>query len=42
MFFFSHDEQARALRDEGMTMRQIAETLGYKSASSVLNLLKEE
>ena len=35
-------EQARALREEGMTMRQIAETMGYKSASTVLNLLKDE
>ena len=32
-------EQARALRDEGMTLQQIAEVLGYKSPQSVSNLL---
>ena len=32
-------EQARALRDEGMTLQQIAEALGYKSPQSVSNLL---
>lgn len=40
-----HDEkaeQARALRDEGMSYRQIAEELGYKSPSTVLNLLNKE
>ena len=35
-------EQARALRDEGMSYRQIAEELGYKSPSTVLNLLNKE
>ena len=32
-------EQARAMRDEGMSYRQIAEELGYKSPQSVSNLL---
>ena len=35
-------EQARALRDEGMTLQQIAEALGYKNRSSVCALLKQE
>ena len=35
-------EQARAMRDEGMTLQQIADTLGYKSASTIVNLLKEK
>ena len=34
-------EQARALRDEGMTLQQIAEVLGYKSPQSVSNLLNK-
>ena len=40
-----HDEraeQARALRDEGMTLQQIADMLGYKSRSSVSILLSKE
>ena len=32
-------EQARALRDEGMTLQQIADVLGYRSPQSVSNLL---
>ena len=35
-------ELARALRDEGMTLQQIAEALGYKNRSSVCALLKQE
>ena len=35
-------EQARALREEGMTLQQIAEALGYKSASWVHTLLKND
>ena len=35
-------EQARAMRDEGMTLQQIADALGYKSPSTVLNLLNKE
>ena len=35
-------EQARALRDEGMTLQQIADALGYKSRSSVSILLSKE
>jgi predicted transcriptional regulator len=34
-------EQARALRDEGMTLQQIAEVLGYRSPQSVSNLLNK-
>jgi AraC-like DNA-binding protein len=34
-------EQARAMRLDGMTLQEIAEALGYKSASSVHTLLKE-
>ena len=32
-------EQARAMRDEGMTLQQIADALGYKSASAVHYIL---
>jgi transposase len=35
-------EQARAMREEGMSYRQIAEELGYKSISSIHTLLKQE
>lgn len=35
-------ERARALREEGMSYRQIAEELGYKSRTSVLNLLNQQ
>ncbi|MBO7199673.1 MAG: hypothetical protein J6V26_06540 [Alistipes sp.] len=34
-------EQARAMRLDGMTLQEIAEALGYKSASSVHTLLRE-
>ncbi|MBO7266022.1 MAG: AAA family ATPase [Alistipes sp.] len=34
--------QARALRDQGMTLQQIADALGYKSASGVYKLLERE
>ena len=33
--------QARAMREEGMSYSQIAEALGYKSKSSVMNMLRE-
>ncbi|MBR5133182.1 MAG: AAA family ATPase [Alistipes sp.] len=33
-------EQARALREEGMTLQQIADVMGYKTKSSVCKLLK--
>ena len=33
--------QARAMREEGMSYSQIAEALGYKSKSTVLNMLRE-
>ena len=39
-----HDEkaeQARAMRDEGMTLQQIADALGYKNRSSVSRILNE-
>ena len=32
--------QARAMRDEGMTLQEIADVLGYKSASGVHKLLE--
>jgi hypothetical protein len=32
---------ARAMREEGKTLQQIADALGYKSVSSVHTLLKE-
>jgi hypothetical protein len=35
-------ELARAMREEGKSYRQIAEELGYKSATTVLNLLSKE
>ena len=35
-------ELARAMREEGKSYRQIAEELGYKSPSTVLNLLNKE
>ena len=34
-------EQARAMRDEGMTLQQIADALGYKNRSSVSRILNE-
>ena len=34
--------QARAMRDKGMSYSQIAEALGYKSKSSVHDLLNED
>ena len=34
-------EQARALREEGMTLQQIADMLGYKNRSSVSRILSE-
>lgn len=37
---FFDKQRARAMRDEGMTLQQIAEALGYKSVSSVHTLLK--
>ena len=39
-----HDEraeQARAMREEGKSYRQIAEELGYKTPSAVHKLLKQ-
>ena len=33
--------QARAMREEGMSYSQIAEALGYKSKSTVMNMLRE-
>ena len=35
-------EQARAMREEGKSYRQIAEELGYKTPSAVHKLLKQE
>ena len=35
-------ELARAMREEGKTLQQIADELGYKNRSSVYTLLKEE
>ncbi|MBQ8493623.1 MAG: hypothetical protein IJ464_05015 [Alistipes sp.] len=32
---------ARAMREEGKTLQEIADTLGYKSRSTVINLLRE-
>jgi AraC-like DNA-binding protein len=34
-------ELARAMREEGKTLKEIADALGYKSISSVHALLKE-
>ena len=34
-------ELIRSMRDEGKTYQQIADELGYKSRSSVLNMLKK-
>ena len=34
-------EHARALRDEGKTLQQIADELGYKNRSSVSRILNE-
>ena len=34
-------ELARAMREEGKTLKEIADALGYKSVSSVHTLLKE-
>ena len=34
-------ELARAMREEGKTLKEIADALGYKSISSVHTLLKE-
>ena len=41
MFFFSRAAEARALREEGMTLQQIADALGYKNRSSVSRILNE-
>ena len=35
-------ELARAMREEGKTLQQIADELGYKDRSSVYTLLKDE
>ena len=35
-------EQARALREEGMTMRRIAGALGRKSITAIHTLLNQE
>ena len=35
-------ELARAMRDEGMTLQQIAEELGDKNRSSVIEILNKE
>ena len=35
-------ELARAMREEGKSYRQIAEELGYKSRSSVIEILNKE
>ena len=35
-------ELARAMREEGKTLQQIADELGYKNRSSVYTLLKDE
>ena len=34
-------EQARAMREEGKTLQQIADELGYKNRSSVSRILNE-
>ena len=34
-------ELIRSLRDEGKTLQEIADMLGYKSRSTVMNLLKK-
>ena len=33
-------ELIRSMREEGMTLQQIADELGYKSRTTVLNILK--
>jgi AraC-like DNA-binding protein len=35
-------EQARAMREEGKTLQQIADALGYKNRSSIHALLSSE
>ena len=35
-------ELARAMRDEGKSYRQIAEELGYKSTSTVYDIINKE
>lgn len=39
---FFDKQRARAMRDEGMTLQQIADALGYKSRSTVHALLSPE
>lgn len=36
----SRAELVRTMRDNGMTLQQIADELGYKSRTSVMNILK--
>jgi hypothetical protein len=38
---FFDKQRARAMRDEGMTLQQIADALGYRSRSSVSRILNE-